>query len=146
MGGLLEAISIGLLAGGAGTAAQTLSEKIEAKFTKRPDSLLPAQVGAALAKPDLRTGKDAVRLNWTVHWAHGISLGAVRGLLGVTALSSLAASIIHFPLVWSGDVMLYAALGLAPAPWKWRGKELATDLFHKGVLSVVTSLVFVALY
>lgn len=146
MGGLLEAVSIGLLAGVAGTVAQTVSEMIEARFTKRPDSLLPAQVGAALAGPPLRTGKDAVRLNWTVHWTHGITLGAVRGLLGVTALSSLAASIIHFPLVWGGDVMLYAALGLAPAPWNWGGKELATDLFHKGVLSVVTSLVFVALY
>lgn len=77
---------------------------------------------------------------------HGIILGAVRGLLGVTALSAVAAFILHFPLVWGGDVMLYATLGIAPAPWDWRGKELATDLVHKGVLSVVTSLVFIALY
>jgi hypothetical protein len=146
MGGIVEAVSWGLLAGVVGTAAQTLSEKIEASFTKRPDSLLPAQVGAKLTGPPLRTGADAVRLNWTVHWAHGIAMGAIRGLLGVTALSALTASIVHFPLVWGGDVMLYATLGLAPVPWKWRGKELATDLLHKGVLSVVTSLVFIALY
>lgn len=96
MGGALEAVLWGLVAGVAGTAAQTLSEKIEASVTKRPDSLVPAQVGAKLAGPRLRTGSDAVRLNWTVHWIHGIALGAVRGLLVVTALSALAASLLHF--------------------------------------------------
>lgn len=143
MGGTLRAVSWGLVAGVAGTAAQTLSEKIEVSFTGRPASLVPAQVGAKLVGPPVRTGTDAVRLNWTVHWLHGITMGTVRGLLGVTPLSSAAASLLHFPLVWGSDVALYAGLHITPAPWKWSGKELATDLFHKGVLSAATSLVFI---
>ncbi len=143
MQGTLKAVAWGLVAGVAGTAAQTLSEKMEMSFTKRPASLVPAQVGAKLVAPPLRTGTDAVRLNWTVHWMHGIMMGAVRGLLAVTPLGPAAASLLHFPLVWGSDVMLYAGLHIAPAPWKWSGEELATDLFHKGVLSAVTSLVFI---
>jgi len=73
-------------------------------------------------------------------------MGAVRGLLGLTALGTVAASVLHYLVVWGGNVMLYVALGIAPMPWKWGGTALATDLFHKLVLSAVTSVVFVALY
>lgn len=146
MGGITEALGWGIVAGVAGTAAMTLSQTVEQKLTKRPGSLVPAQVGAKLIEPEIETGAQAKKLNWAVHWGHGVTMGAVRGLLGATALSAAGASIIHFPLVWGGDVMLYAALGIAPAPWNWGGKELTTDLFHKFVLSAVTSAVFVALY
>ena len=146
MGGVLEALTWGAVAGVAGTAAMTASEMVEQRFTKRPGSLVPAQVGAKIAEPKLETGAQAEKLNWAVHWTHGVTMGLVRGLLGATALSAAAASIIHYPLVWGGDVMLYAALGIAPAPWNWRRRELATDLFHKFVLSAVTSAVFIVLY
>ncbi len=146
MGAVTEALGWGIVAGVAGTAAMTLSETIEQKITKRPGSLVPAQVGAKIVEPPIKTGAQAEKLNWVVHWGHGITMGAVRGLLGATALGSLAASILHFPIVWGGDVILYAALGIAPAPWKWRGQDLGVDLFHKFVLSAVTSVVFIALY
>ncbi len=145
-GGVLEALGWGLLAGLAGTVALTISEKIEQSITHRESSTIPAQVGAKVARPQLRSGEDVERLGWVVHWAHGISMGLVRGLLGLTGLGALAASVLHYGLVWGGDVLLYKGLGLAEMPWKWGGRALATDLFHKLVLSVVTSLVFVALY
>ncbi len=145
-GGVLEALVWGLVAGLAGTVALTISEKIEQSITHREDSSVPAQVGAKVARPSLRSGEDVERLGWVVHWAHGISMGLVRGLLGLTGLTAFAASVLHYALVWGGDVLLYKSLGLAEMPWKWGGQALATDLFHKLVLSVVTSLVFVALY
>ncbi len=146
MGSVIEAVGWGIVAGVAGTVALTASEKLEQTFTKRPTSTVPAQVGAKIAKPDLKNGADVQKLNLVVHWGHGVMMGVVRGLLGATTLGALTASILHYPLVWGGDVALYAALGIAPAPWKWGGKALATDLLHKGVLSLVTSLVFIALY
>lgn len=146
MGGAVEALGWGLVAGLAGTVAQTGSQFVEQKLTHREDSTVTTQVGAMIFRPPIKTGAQASRLGLAVHWGHGIAMGAVRGLLGLTAVGSLAASAVHFALVWGGDVMLYAALGIAPMPWKWGGTALATDLFHKLVLSAVTSAVFVALY
>ncbi len=103
-------------------------------------------MGALVFRPPLKTGAQAERLGLAVHWGHGIAMGAVRGLLGLTPLGALTASALHFVIVWGGDVMLYRALDIAPMPWKWGGTALATDLFHKLVLSAVTSAVFVALY
>lgn len=145
MGSVVGAVGRGIVAGMAGTAALTLSEKLEQSLTKRPTSMVPAQVGAKIANVEPKSGAGAEELNWAVHWGHGMTMGAVRGLLGATPLSAPAASILHLPLVWGGDAALYTTLGIAPAPWKWGGQELATDLWHKGVLSVATSLVFIAL-
>ena len=44
--------------------------------------------------------------------------------------------------MWSSDALLYRALGIAPAPWKWRPAELATDVFHKGVYALVTGAAY----
>ncbi|MDQ3766262.1 MAG: hypothetical protein M3346_02845 [Actinomycetota bacterium] len=146
MGGVVEALGWGLVAGLVGTMAQTVSQLIEQRFTHREDSTVTVQVGAMLLRPPLKTGEQASRLGLAVHWGHGIVMGAVRGLLGLTALGTVAASVLHYLIVWGGDVMLYVALGIAPMPWKWGGTALATDLFHKLVLSAVTSVVFVTLY
>jgi hypothetical protein len=145
MGNIAGAVGRGIVAGVAGTAALTLSEKIEQSFTKRQTSMVPAEVGAKVTGVEPESEADAAKLNWAVHWSHGVTMGAVRGLLGATSLSATTASVLHLPLVWGGDAALYATLGVAPAPWKWGGQELATDLWHKGVLSVVTSLTFIAL-
>jgi hypothetical protein len=33
-------------------------------------------------------------------------------------------------------------LGIAEAPWKWSGNELASDVISKGVYAVVTGVVY----
>jgi hypothetical protein len=46
-----------------------------------------------------RTPDVVQRLNPIVHWIHGISLGAVRGLLDLAGLGALAATVVFYPLV-----------------------------------------------
>lgn len=138
---VLGAVGIGLVAGLIGTVAMTISEMVEARLTKREASTVPGQVGAKLSGH----GEDPAtvkRLNTPVHWTHGISLGAVRGLLGLTPLGPVWATVVHYGAVWGGDVLLYRSLGIAPWPWKWERRELITDLFHKGVYAVVTGVAF----
>lgn len=94
---------------------------------------------------DPATTADVQGLSTPVHWAHGISMGAVRGLLDSAGLSGSAATAAHFALVWGGDAALYKTLGIAEAPWEWSADELATDLLHKGVYAVVTGAVYEAL-
>jgi hypothetical protein len=142
----LEAIGRGLAAGAVGTVALTLAETIEMKLTGREGSTVPGQVGAKLSGRDPETAQARVeRLNPIVHWAHGIGLGAVRGLLDAAGLSPRAATLVFYPIVFGGDAALYKALGIAPAPWRWSRAELATDLFGKGVLAFATSAAYILL-
>ncbi|SES00429.1 hypothetical protein SAMN05216188_11959 [Lentzea xinjiangensis] len=141
---VLGAVGVGLAAGLVGTAVLTISETVEARLTKREDSTVPGQVGAKLSG----RGENPVvvkRLNGPVHWAHGITLGAVRGLIGLTPLGPVSATIAHYAVVWGGDVLLYRSLGIAEWPSKWQRRELVTDLFHKGVYAVATGVAFESL-
>lgn len=143
---ILGAIGLGLLAGAVGTVALTLAEKVEASISGREPSTVPGQVGAKLTGRDPNAHPEvAQRLNPVVHWAHGIVLGAVLGLLVFAGLSFLPATLVFFGLVWGGDVLLYRALGIAEMPWKWSRSELLADLWGKGIYAVATSAAFLAL-
>ncbi len=135
------AISRGLVAGIAGTAAMTASQAVEMRLTGREGSTVPGKVGAAV----LGLSPDAAqeeRLSQVVHWLHGMTGGVMRGAIGLTGLRGPGAGALHFGALWGTDVTLYAALGIAPAPWRWKPDELATDVFHKGVYAVVTAVVY----
>ncbi len=143
---IVGAVTRGMIAGAAGTIAMTLSERLEMSISGREASQVPGQVGASLVPgKDPESTSDVEQLNSPVHWAHGISMGAVRGLLDVAGLQGPAASATHFALVWGGDAALYRALGVADVPWRWSADELTSDMLHKGVYAAVTGAVYDAL-
>lgn len=143
---LLGNIGRGMLAGAVGTAALTLSERLEMAASGRPASSIPGRVGAALMPgADPASASDVARLNGPVHWAHGVSMGGLRGVLDAAGVQGRTASLAHFALLWGGDAALYRALGIADVPWRWNADELATDLFHKGVYAAVTGAVYDAM-
>ncbi len=139
---IIEVIVKGLLAGLAGTIALTISESLEMKVTKRPPSDVPGQVGSKVTGIQPKSEQEMKRLSGWVHWIHGISLGMVYGLLCLLGLNTLANIVLFFALVWSGDALLYKALGLAAVPWHWKANEIMPDLLNKGVYAVVTGLTF----
>lgn len=142
----LKRLRRGLIAGTIGTMTLTLAEHAEMKLTGRQPSSVPGQVGMKLLRRDPEADPALTkRLSPLVHWTHGTALGAVRGLLDGAGLSPRAATLAFYPLVWSGDALLYRALGIAPAPWRWSHDELLTDLFGKGVLSFATSGAYILL-
>ena len=141
-----RAATRGMLAGAVGTAAMTLTQRLEMSLSGRAPSTVPGQVGAHLLPgADPTTPADVARLNTPVHWGHGITMGAVHGVLDEAGLHGPAASAAHFALVWGGDAALYRALGIADAPWRWSRDELAADVLHKGVYAAVTGAVYDAL-
>ena len=136
----------GLAAGVVGTLALTLAEKAEMKLTGREPSTVPGQVGARLSGHDPHAEMDLVRrLNPVVHWAHGISMGVVRASLEAAGMSRRSASAAFFPILWGSDAALYATLGIAPPPWRWSLRDLATDVYGKGVLAFATSGAYAAI-
>ncbi len=142
---VVAAVLLGLLAGFIGTVVMTASEIIDIRVTGREPSTVPGQVGAKLLGRDPEREPRLQGISTTVHWLHGTTMGALRGLLALTGLGAVLATVIHFALVWGGDALTYKALGIAPMPWNWRGSELATDLFHKGVYAIATSGAYVLL-
>jgi hypothetical protein len=143
---LIGRLTKGMVAGVAGTIAMTVSERLEMAVSGREASTVPGQVGAhLLPRQDPGSTIDVQRLNSPVHWAHGISMGALRGVLDQAGLRGLPASAAHFALLWGGDAALYRALGTADVPWRWDGDELASDLLHKAVYAVVTGAVYDAM-
>lgn len=141
--GVSRATALGMLAGAVGTAAMTLTQRLEMSLSGRAGSTVPGQVGAHLvpgAGP--ASPGDVARLNGPVHWGHGIAMGALRGVLDVAGLTGPSASAAHFALVWVGDAALYRALGIADVPWRWSPDALRTDLLHKGVYAAVTGAVY----
>lgn len=143
---LLGAITRGMVAGAVGTIAMTISERLEMAVTGREASQVPGQVGAHLLPgrdPDAQPDVEA--LNSPVHWAHGVGMGALRGLLDVGGVRGPTATAAHFALFWGADAALYRGQGIADVPWRWSGDELASDVLHKGVYAVATGAVYDAL-
>ena len=143
---VLGAVGRGMAAGAVGTVAMTVSERLEMAVSGRAGSTVPGEVGAHLVPgKDPGSDSDVEQLNSAVHWAHGITMGALRGVLDVAGVRGPQASLVHFALLWGGDAALYRALGIADVPWRWNSEELATDMLHKGVYAAVTGVAYDAL-
>ena len=132
----------GLFAGLIGTIVMTLSQLLEIKLTGRQPSTVPGQVASKLLSLSPKNEHEMTSLSNKVHWVHGIALGAVFGLISLVGFTGFAAITIFFALFWTGDALLYAALGIAPLPWHWKANELITDLFHKGVYAIATGVTY----
>jgi hypothetical protein len=132
-----------MVAGAAGTVALTVTEQLDMTMTGRKSSDVPGQVGAHLLPGrDPHSAADVAGLNVSVHWVHGISMGALRGVLDAAGVRGSTATVAHFALLWGGDAALYKMLGIAEAPWRWSGSELASDVISKSVYAVVTGVVY----
>lgn len=139
---VVSVITRGLFAGLVGTVVMTISETLEMKLSGRETSTVPGQVGSKLFAVSPQTEEEMAILSTRMHWGHGIAMGTVRALISVTGLKGLGATLTHFILLWSGDATLYAALGIAPPPWRWKPQELITDLFHKGVFAIAAGATY----
>lgn len=120
----------------------TVSETLEMKLTKRESSTVSAQVGSKPFGTSLDGNAKITRLYHAVHWGHGTGMGVLRALLSLAGLRGSAATAAHLTTLWSGDAALFAALGIAPPPWRWKRQELIMDLFRKGIFVLVTGATY----
>src|SRR3954468_23916009 len=127
----------GAAAGLAGVAVMTAAEKLEQRFTRRPNSFVPARTMAralGLARPD----RDSGPRNLAMHYGNGVVLGAVRGVMSAAHLRGPQATTLHTPLRLAWDQTLENLTGTGAPPWTWPRDELAIDVLHKTVFSLAT--------
>lgn len=137
-----SSLSKGALAGLIGTAAMTVAQEAEMRATGRAPSLVPGHVASKLMRLKPTDDGALARISIGMHWAHGMTMGTVRALVGRTGLRGPSAAAAHFALMWGGDVILYKTLGIAPWPWQWSAEELAPDVLHKGIYAAATSAAY----
>lgn len=135
---LVRTIANGALAGLAGTAAMTVAQEVEMRLSGRDPSLVPGHVASKLLPVSPSSDEELARVSLGMHWAHGVTQGVVRALLGRAGLGGVA----HFALMWPSDALLYRSLGISDWPWRWSAAELAPDLGHKAIHVAVTNAVY----
>jgi hypothetical protein len=134
----------GAVAGLAGAAAMAAASKAEQAATRRPDSYVPAHtLGRLLGLHD--PDGDHWGRNMAMHYASGAVGGAIRGIMSAANLRGPLASLMHTNLRLSFDQTLENLTGAGAPPWTWPRDELAIDVSHKALYSVVTGAVSDAL-
>jgi hypothetical protein len=134
----------GVAAGLAGAAAMAAASKLEQRLTGRPDSYVPAHtLGRLLGLRD--PDEDRWSRNMAMHYASGAFGGAVRGVMSAANLRGPFASLMHTNLRLSLDQTLENLTGAGAPPWTWPRDELAIDVSHKALYSLVTGAVSDAL-
>ncbi len=132
----------GLIAGTAGVIAMTLTEKLEQKFTGRPDSYVPAHtLQKLLGQPVAGSEEKPLALNWAMHWGQGILLGSLRGWMARRGLRGPFGSFLFMNLRLLNDQTLENATRVGALPWTWPVDEQIIDLVHKGVYAFTAGLV-----
>src|SRR4051812_38201012 len=132
----------GALADLAGTAAMTTAEKVEQRFTHRPDSYVPGRTLTALTTGRRLPGsaRPPVR-NHLMHWGTGAAVGALRGIWAAAGLRGWRASAWHTSVRLATDQTLENATGVGSPPWTWSRHDQVVDLTGKALYSFVTGAV-----
>src|SRR3954453_20006020 len=119
----------------------TLGEKIEQRFTGRPDSLLPARVLQRLTGAAERPADQSRAANWTMHLGQGALIGVLRSVMAHAGLRGPVAWAMFAVVRLTNDQILENATGVGAPPQTWPRPELAVDLLHKSVFAAATGLV-----
>ena len=131
----------GLVAGAAGAAVMTAAEKLEQRFTGRPNSNVPAvTLGRMMGVPDQRAERSTA-LNWAMHYGQGALLGVLRSAMAEGGLRGARASTMFASVRLSADQTLENFTGSGAPPWTWPRSELVIDVAHKLVYGLATGVV-----
>lgn len=137
----IRGAALGLVAGLAGVAAMTLSEKVEQHFTGRPNSDVPARTLQKLTGLRARSEATNLMANHVMHWGTGMLLGTVRAAMSARGMRGVVPSVAFGALRLTVDQTLENATGVGSPPHTWPRAELALDVGHKLIYALVTGLV-----
>lgn len=144
-GALGNALGKGLLAGLAGTAAITLSQMIEMSITKREASDAPVKVASEITDVEPTNDETKAKVNQEIHWAYGTTWGIARGLIGLTGLKGLPATLLHFGAIWGTALVMLPKYDAAPPVTEEPPKAIAIDAWHHAVYALAAGLAYDAL-
>jgi len=145
LGELGSAIGMGLLAGLAGTAAITLSQMIEMRITKRKASDAPVKVVKGIMDVQPASEQETAKVGNEIHWAYGTSWGIARGLISLTGLKGLPATLAHFAAIWGSALIILPKYNAAKPINEEEPQAIAIDVLHHAVYATAAGFAYDAL-
>jgi hypothetical protein len=137
----MDLVVRGAIAGVAGVAVMTIGEKVEQRFTHRPDSYMPAKTLAALLGREPKPYVHHRGFNWAMHYGQGMALGIVRGLMAERGIRGPVGSYIFTSIRLLNDQTLENATGVGSLPWTWPVDEQVIDIAHKSIYAFATGFI-----
>ena len=138
---LLPAAGWGVVAGLAGVAAMTAGEKVEQRFTRRPNSYVPARALLTLLGSHPGDADRPTGWNHAMHWGTGAAVGALRGVWSAIGPRGPRAHLAHTVVRLATDQTIENGTGVGAPPHTWPVREQVVDVAFKAVYSVVTGVV-----
>jgi hypothetical protein len=138
---LTKALGQGALAGLAGVAVMTVTEKVEQRLTERPNSHVPGRAMLTLMGRTASDSSTSTTPNHAMHWGTGALLGALRGAWSAVGIRGGQATATHAVVRLAFDQTVENLTGVGAPPATWPRQEQLSDVAHKGVYSTVTGLI-----
>lgn len=143
--GVITILIFSFFAGFLGTIVMTFGQEIEIRINKRPISYSPAIAVFKILHLDFDalSLKTKVVLSYLVHFAYGTFWGfplTVFYFLEITNFFIIVP--IYFFIVLTQGWIVLPLLGIVGPPWAWGWKSVVTEMIHKVVFSVATTLIF----
>jgi hypothetical protein len=137
----------GLAAGCAGTVVMTATTRLERRAlgVHHPVDYDDAPIIADLVErwtPLSLSRSTAPVVNQVGRFSYGSAAGVLRGLLDRRVRHP---AVVFFGVMWVGEAVALRALGVAPAPWRWRPRWLASSMGQHVVYAVATDATWRAL-
>lgn len=143
------ALGVGLIAGLAGTAAVTISRKLDKQCAERKPEKALLEVASKVLDIQPTSEEKQEKVVEEIHWAYGASKGILRGALNIIGINGVLGTAAHFATIWYAEkILLPDAKKVFPdvkgskpiteiAPY-----TLARDSMHQALYAAVTGLVF----
>ncbi len=135
----------GMIAGLAGTAVMTASEKLEQALTGRPNSYIPAHALERVLGLPTKPDQERRWMSWVAHWGLGVVPAALRGIMAEGGMRGPLASFMFFITRMTTDETMENVTGVGKPPWSWRTMLATVDVLHKAVYAFATGAVADAL-
>lgn len=142
LGELGSAIGKGVLAGLAGTLAISISQAIEMKITGRGPSEATVKVASQVVNIKPTSKEQKQKVGTEIHLAYGTTWGIARGLIGLTGLKGLPATLLHFAAVWGAEQIMLPKYDAAPPINEEEPKTIGIDVLHHAVYAIAVGLVY----
>lgn len=143
------AIGVGLMAGLVGTAAVTLTKKLDKKCSERKSEKAMLEVAAKVLDVKPTSVEKTDKVVEEIHWAYGAGMGAVRGALCFLGIRGVLGTAAHFATIWYTEKMLlpdmkkvFPDVEGAKQINEEKKEAVARESLHQGVYALVTGLVF----
>lgn len=147
------ALGIGLMAGLVGTAAMTLSKKLDKKtFDERKSEKVGLQLTSKVLDVKPTSEEKTEKVIEEIHWIYGAGWGVVRGLLSFIGIRGLPATVAHFATVWYGEKVcmpdmkkVFPDVKEVKTICEEDKETVVRDSMHLAIYALVTGFVFDAI-